>query len=339
MYSIVSSVETDYPFEQSSSVFKKAAKILEFFYGRNWSDLIDIFKSSTVIDEIKQGKNIEMEIKDFLDSLLSERGNRLIVFIDELDRCKPSYAIKLLERIKHYFDNDRITFVFSINAKELQNTIKNYYGNDFDACRYLDRFFDIRISLPPVSLSKYFNSINFNSDYIYDEICVKVINYYKFSMREIGKYLSMARIAAHFPTHNSPAFPYDKAKYFCMLYVVPIMLGLNIYNKDKYENFVAGQDVKPLIEILSEGVFQCFNDLLDNDESYYEDENKKIVTLEAKLELVYNALFNNIDEIKSNYVRIGKCLFNNETKKILFSIAGLLSKYNTIADDVDDKYE
>lgn len=46
--------------------------------------------------------------------------------------------------------DERITYVLSINTEELQHTIKNYYGDSFDACRYLDRFFYLRINLPPV---------------------------------------------------------------------------------------------------------------------------------------------------------------------------------------------
>lgn len=44
----------------------------------------------------------------------------MVVFIDELDRCKPDYAIRLLERIKHYFGDERITFVLSLNMDELR---------------------------------------------------------------------------------------------------------------------------------------------------------------------------------------------------------------------------
>lgn len=94
---------------------KKAATILEFFTSKNWTDLIGTLKGSNALDEIKKSKNIENNIKEFLDSLLLEKGNRLIVFIDELDRCKPSYSVKLLERIKHYFDNDRITVCVSLS--------------------------------------------------------------------------------------------------------------------------------------------------------------------------------------------------------------------------------
>ena len=84
--------------------------------------------------------------------------------MDELDRCRPSYAVRLLERIEHYFINDRITFVFSVNLEQLQHTIKNFYGNDFDACRYLDRFFDLRLSLPPINTTKYYNYLNLSNN-------------------------------------------------------------------------------------------------------------------------------------------------------------------------------
>ena len=68
-----------------------------------------------IISEIENQKDIHDLINEFLSSVIEERGNRLIIFIDELDRCKPSYAIQLLERIKHYFINDNLTFVFSVN--------------------------------------------------------------------------------------------------------------------------------------------------------------------------------------------------------------------------------
>ncbi|WP_156249919.1 KAP family P-loop NTPase fold protein [Limosilactobacillus reuteri] len=100
-------------------------------------------------------QNIEKAKKQFtqaLAKLVPEKG-QLIIFIDELDRCKPTYAVKLLERIKHYFTNSKITFVFSVDLSQLQNTIKRYYGSQFDGIQYLDRFFDLVITLPAPNMS------------------------------------------------------------------------------------------------------------------------------------------------------------------------------------------
>lgn len=109
--------------------------------GRPITSVFECLNERNIFDEIRKHEDLETTIKKFFEEILFEKAERLIVFVDELDRCRPSYAVRLLERIEHYFINDRITFVFSVNLEQLQHTIKNFYGNDFDACRYLDRFF------------------------------------------------------------------------------------------------------------------------------------------------------------------------------------------------------
>ena len=72
----------------------------------------------------------------------------MIVVIDELDRCRPSYAVELLEVAKHLFAVDHIVFVLAVNRSELAHSIKALYGGDFDAVGYLRRFFDVDFRLP-----------------------------------------------------------------------------------------------------------------------------------------------------------------------------------------------
>lgn len=75
-------------------------------------------------------------------------------FIDELDRCRPSYAIRLLEGLKHLFDAKGVCFVISTNLAQLSQSIRSVYGNGFDGQRYLKRFFDFEYRLPaPNNLS------------------------------------------------------------------------------------------------------------------------------------------------------------------------------------------
>lgn len=66
----------------------------------------------------------------------------LIVLVDELDRCRPSYAIQMLERIKHLFGVPGVVFVLATDTNELQHSIRAIYGQDFDAKTYMRRFFD-----------------------------------------------------------------------------------------------------------------------------------------------------------------------------------------------------
>lgn len=77
-----------------------------------------------ILDLFDKKEDPEEKFKATLSSLIPD-NERLVIFVDELDRCRPTYAVKLLERVQHFFDNEKITFVFSVNLFELRNTIKN----------------------------------------------------------------------------------------------------------------------------------------------------------------------------------------------------------------------
>jgi hypothetical protein len=76
---------------------------------------------------------------------------RILVLIDELDRCRPDFAIRLLEVIKHFFDVPHVAFVLAYDEPYLTSACKSLYGQSFDAERYLRRFIDMRFWLPDVS--------------------------------------------------------------------------------------------------------------------------------------------------------------------------------------------
>ncbi|WP_241496697.1 P-loop NTPase fold protein [Aeromonas caviae] len=71
--------------------------------------------------------------------------------IDELDRCRPSYAVEMLETIKHIFDISGVVFVLATDTEQLQHAIKVIYGEGFDAESYLGRFFHRRFTLGSIS--------------------------------------------------------------------------------------------------------------------------------------------------------------------------------------------
>ena len=88
-------------------------------------------------------------LQDMADTLSESSENRpLIVVIDELDRCRPSYAVELLETAKHLFAVNNLVFVLAVNRAELAHSIKALYGSGFDAEGYLRRFFDVDFHLP-----------------------------------------------------------------------------------------------------------------------------------------------------------------------------------------------
>lgn len=106
-------------------------------------------------------KNAVSEFRDNLSkvasSILDDKDTRgpLVIFVDELDRCRPDFAIQLLERIKHLFDVEGIVFVLSLDQRELAHSICAVYGQKFDAIGYLGRFVDFTYTLPAPDREKF----------------------------------------------------------------------------------------------------------------------------------------------------------------------------------------
>lgn len=96
----------------------------------------------------------QLEIREnFRNALveLTKKCGGVYVFIDELDRCKPTFAIDTLEMIKHYFDIPGLIFVFAIDMTQLAHAISRRYGEKFDSIGYLSKFFDYHLLLPTPS--------------------------------------------------------------------------------------------------------------------------------------------------------------------------------------------
>lgn len=95
----------------------------------------------------KEKEKSIQEIRDALAEYTDKKG-RLVVLIDELDRCRPTYAIETLEVAKHIFNAKGVVFALGLHRQQLTASIKAVYGQDFDAQGYLERFFDLSASLP-----------------------------------------------------------------------------------------------------------------------------------------------------------------------------------------------
>jgi energy-coupling factor transporter ATP-binding protein EcfA2 len=72
----------------------------------------------------------------------------LIFIIDELDRCKPTFALEILEKIKHVFSTCLVHFLLVGHFSQLENSVRFSYGPDIDARTYLDKFYNLIVHLP-----------------------------------------------------------------------------------------------------------------------------------------------------------------------------------------------
>lgn len=91
----------------------------------------------------------EKELETFGQRLQQEASQqRIILLIDELDRCEPTHALGVIETAYHLLRVPNVQIVIAVNQRALEQSIQNTYGPDYDAERYLRRFIDTTYQLP-----------------------------------------------------------------------------------------------------------------------------------------------------------------------------------------------
>jgi len=99
----------------------------------------ELLKASEDFWKREDGKRAAMDgFRKTLADLAAE--TKLVIVVDELDRCRPDYALSLLEVIKHFFDVPNVHFVLGANLEQLSNTVTTRYGEKMDGRKYLQKF-------------------------------------------------------------------------------------------------------------------------------------------------------------------------------------------------------
>ena len=289
------------------------------FGGPRIGEFLNSVEGTDLLAEIKKSKEADQVLNKLFDTLLEKQpeGTWIIFFIDELDRCCPNFAVRLLERIKHHFLHKRVIFVLSVNMSELQHTIKRHYGNDFNADKYLRRFFDFTIPLPAADMTKYYQAINFDDGATRREIAKIVMEKYNFSLREITRYLQYLKIAV---PERYWAHGYKDSFYREVL--IPFLLGLSVHDWNKYDDFVCGKNFSDFVEVMLAGRPDSFCEILINPgKETFDEKNSRqrtFVSLTEKFKPVYECLFGN----SSQYVRVpGDTIYAHDKSEIMEILA------------------
>ena len=101
---------------------------------------------------------IKTYLKGLAQKVHDKTGRPLIICVDELDRCRPLYAIEMLERIKHLFNVPGIVFLLGMDRLQLCHSIQATYG-DIDTDNYLHRFVDLEFVLPEPDREKFLEDL------------------------------------------------------------------------------------------------------------------------------------------------------------------------------------
>ena len=94
-------------------------------------------------------------LKNAIRDIVSSSTPRAFFIVDELDRCRPDYAITYLETIKHIFDIKGAVFILAADRKQLENSAKTAFGIDLDFEEYYRKFVHREVALPSISSAGY----------------------------------------------------------------------------------------------------------------------------------------------------------------------------------------
>ncbi|WP_052679285.1 KAP family P-loop NTPase fold protein [Stutzerimonas stutzeri] len=123
---------------------------------------------------IKNNKKSNEAVADFkkkLSALVHEAKKHnadkpVYIFIDELDRCRPTYSIELLERVKHFFDIPNCKFIIATDTSQLAHSVNAVYGMGFSSSLYLKRFFELTYTFPKQGLDGWIKAHVKDDEYI-----------------------------------------------------------------------------------------------------------------------------------------------------------------------------
>lgn len=256
--------------------------------------LTDVFEND--VNEYSKKKKSISEFRTSLSEFIANtnKGKPVIFIIDELDRCRPDYAVSILEQVKHFFSVPNIIFILSIDKVQLGNAVRGVYGSDkIDADEYLRRFIDLEYSIPEPEtgtfseyLYEYFNFDDFFAKperAKYSELKFDKTDFLKIariifsnsntSLREQEKIFALAKISLRAFAENYFVFPFV---YLFLTYVK--IKKTNLYNNIKLKNLT--------IEQLQQSLFEIVGNKIN------EDNERELIVLEAYLLNFYNNSLN-----------------------------------------------
>lgn len=189
IYSLINSPEfeselfeqqADKEIEKFANTAKRVLKVIglsasHHFLGETATSVIDeCLKNEEGLKSedfgFEKRRQVILEFRDTLTRVITKtQKEKLVVIIDELDRCRPTYAIQTLEIVKHLFSVKGLIFVFALDIKQLSSSVKTVYGNEMDAAGYLCRFFDYIGRIPAPDLRRIISLQLSKIDYYYEK--------------------------------------------------------------------------------------------------------------------------------------------------------------------------
>lgn len=207
-----------------------------------------------VIESFKQEKASLEHFREALEKAIQaiqseEAPKPLVFFIDELDRCRPTFAIELLERIKHLFDVKNMVFVLSIDKAQLEAITAAVYGERIDAPEYLRRFIDLEYTLPAAHTKQYTRALverhGFNSFFEarrnYSELQYDYDNFVEAFVQLSGVFGMSLRARERCLTRLAVVLTQTQENHYLDPFICAFLIVIRTMRPELYKGFISGE--------------------------------------------------------------------------------------------------
>ena len=230
---------------------------MKFGLSLNVNNIIEGINGVDFLASYKEEKQLRSRIDELVGNYLPGIANRAVIFIDELDRCRPEFAVKVLEQAKTLFQQDNIVVVYSTDISQLANSLEGVYGPNFDGVKYLERFYDKRIELNPVKPADYLSlkGVNTKMGYVFVNITIELLNYKKASLRACNRLAgSISELLGYILNHQT-YYGVNEISIFPKQCLLPVLNVLAYYEPLSWYEVKAGRGYDAVYE------FACHSEL------------------------------------------------------------------------------
>lgn len=221
--------------------------------GLNTGKLLEAISGNDFLNAFRKRQELRAKTEELVSALLPEVANRAVLFIDELDRCRPEFAMQLLEQTKSLFLQDNIMVVYSTDRTQLAYSLQGVYGQNYDCQRYLQRFCDHRFDLPRINPITYLEAkqADIHSGYCFTKISQRFIEQNSGSLRDCNRFIGKLNQGAAYmrkapnPQRNWPIS-------FAMNALLPTFLTMEEYAPEQWELVKTGKRFDHVFEFAKE---------------------------------------------------------------------------------------
>ncbi|RHA22842.1 hypothetical protein DW943_00580 [Collinsella sp. AM44-11] len=218
----------------------------------NIRNLTDCTDEKDFLEDYRTRTQLRQKLNRLITSLIPRVAKYAILFIDDLDRCKPEFAIRLLEQTKAIFQLPNVIVVYSTDIVQLSHSLEGVYGSSFVGRAYLERFYDKRFELQRIMPLDYleFKGLRVNRGHPFIDIIGELLDYKNASCRALNRLFDQIRTIFEF-IYISPSYSYRTAEVFPKFALLPVLIVLSYYEPEQWYEVKCGHSFSSVYNLAS----------------------------------------------------------------------------------------